>query len=309
MTIKFRAKHKSGFTVESPLKPFTFPGGEAHIKIPEGFDLKDYTHHIAVLTGHDPQDLFLLSMWAQVLETDPDSRYSVVLPYLPAARADRGYPNLWTYVKFLLELVTPDHLIALDPHSEAWLDTFRGLDTYDIKTTVYPVERVIRHFVQDASSDTRPQPYVGVIAPDKGAHDRAAAAAKVMGVPVYQAGKTRDPATGKLSGFEMLDELPTEGKLLIVDDICDGGGTFLGLAAATGLTKDRVDLWVTHGIFSKGLGDLADHFGKVHTTDSFFPMSDSGVFYAGGKVHSYDRDLLVVHSVLGLLEAEALNGA
>lgn len=304
MTIQFRAKHKSGFTVESPLKPFTFPAGEAHIKIPETFKFEDYDHHIAVITGHDPQDLFHLSMWAQVLDTDPNSRYSVILPYLPAARADRGYPNLWTYVRFIIDQIGPENLVTIDPHSAAWLETYDALDEFGTKLITYPVARIIKHHVQDGSSDSKAQPYVGVIAPDKGAHDRAAAAARVMGVPVYQAGKKRDEATGKLSGFHMEDELPAEGKLLIVDDICDGGGTFLGLAEATGLPKDRVDLWVTHGIFSKGVHVLAENFGIVHTTDSFYTGES---FHLQDEAHDGKAAIdfeVKVHPILGILETE-----
>ena len=90
MSITFRAKHKSGFWVEAPLTPFTFPGGEAHIKMAEGIYLDDYTHYMADVRGHDPQDLFMLSMWAQVVHKIPGAKMTVILPYLPAARADRG---------------------------------------------------------------------------------------------------------------------------------------------------------------------------------------------------------------------------
>lgn len=302
MTIKFRAKHKSGFTVESPLQPFTFPGGEAHIKVPEDYKPEDYSHHIVTITGHDPQDLFLASMYSQIIleESEHEAHFSLILPYLPAARADRGFPNLATYTAFVAELISPDQLITLDPHSPVWVESATQMDAF-LEVTVYPVERVIKTHIQDGSSDSKPQPYVGVIAPDAGARDRASRAAKVMGVPVYQAGKKRDEATGKLSGFHMEDELPAEGKLLIVDDICDGGGTFLGLAEATGLPKARVDLWVTHGIFSKGLFELFDHFGTIHTTDSY---TGSGKYNHLIEENVAAETRLKVHPVLGTLERE-----
>jgi ribose-phosphate pyrophosphokinase len=56
--------------------------------------------------------------------------------------------------------------------------------------------------------------------------------------------------------------------VLIVDDLCDGGGTFTAHASvllAAGATA--VDLYVTHGIFSKGLP--LDHIDRVFTTDSY----------------------------------------
>jgi ribose-phosphate pyrophosphokinase len=45
---------------------------------------------------------------------------------------------------------------------------------------------------------------------------------------------------------------------LIVDDICDGGRTFIELAKVLRpLTSGQVKLYVTHGIFSAGFEALA----------------------------------------------------
>lgn len=287
--------------MDSPFTSFQFPDGAAHIK---GADSdQKFLYQIADIRGASHDDLFTLAMWSESCEQRGEKKV-LILPYLPGARMDRGVPNgAAVYGSFINTAVTPDLLITLDPHSPAALHAFDRTQT----TLVYPVERMIRHFIQDASTDSKAHTYVGVIAPDKGAHDRAAAAAKVMGVPVYQAGKTRDEATGKLSGFEMIDELPKDGKLLIVDDICDGGGTFLGLVGATGLPKDRVDLWVTHGIFSKGLGDLLAHFGMIHTTDSYF--TTEGIYHPSGATgsHFVDHKRVRVHKIGALLEAEAIN--
>ena len=47
---------------------------------------------------------------------------------------------------------------------------------------------------------------------------------------------------------------------LIVDDICDGGGTFIPLAKKLkNAGAKTVTLYVTHGIFSKGLDPLKEH--------------------------------------------------
>ena len=52
---------------------------------------------------------------------------------------------------------------------------------------------------------------------------------------------------------------------MIVDDICDGGQTFIELAKA--LEKQgahQIFLYVTHGIFSKGLDTLKVYFSGVY---------------------------------------------
>lgn len=265
MTLAFRAKTLPGWTVDSPLQPLVFPDGAVHIN---GIDAPlNYQYQIAIATGLSHDDLFTLAMWAEACSARGENTV-LILPYLPGARMDRGEViGARVYAEYLGQFVNPDQTIVIDPHSEDALEFFEDALR---NVTVFPVERIIRNEVQDATSDSKPMPYTGVIAPDKGAHERASRAARLMGVPVYQAGKVRNFDTGKLSGFEMLDELPGTGKLLIVDDICDGGGTFLGLAEVTGLPKDRLDLWVTHGIFSKGVHVLADHFGIIHTTDSYY---------------------------------------
>lgn len=301
MSLRFRAKTVHGWTVDAPFKPVVFPDGAVHIQeteAPRGI----FSRQIAIVTGMSHDDLFTLAMWAQACAARGESTV-LILPYLPGARMDRGdVIGAQIYAEYLGHLVNPDLTIVIDPHSEAALEFYKSALR---NVVVFPVERIIRREVQDATTDSKPnRNYVGVIAPDKGAHDRAAAAARVMGVPVYQAEKTRDFNTGKLSGFRMVDELPTEGKLLIVDDICDGGGTFLGLAEATGLPKERLDLWVTHGIFSKGFSELRKHFGVIHTTDSY--MSDSYTYFPSGVPGTYvvDPDFVKIHKLMPYFESE-----
>ena len=95
----------------------------------------------------------------------------------------------------------------------------------------------------------------------------ASKAADALGLPLLTATKTRDFDTGKLTSFEV-PQLPRSGRVLVVDDICDGGGTFRGLATAAGIGRDRLALWVSHGIFSGAAGELTGHFAQIFTTDS-----------------------------------------
>lgn len=87
--------------------------------------------------------------------------------------------------------------------------------------------------------------------------------------------KKRDRATGKLSGFGFMkdDDTPenlSEYNLVIVDDICDGGGTFIGLKEAMRKQTPPVwqpksiELWVTHGMFQPERWlDLSGHFDRI----------------------------------------------
>jgi len=96
--------------------------------------------------------------------------------------------------------------------------------------------------------------------------------ADALSIPVYKTEKKRDEATGKLSGFSV-EPLPSKGRFLLVDDICDRGGTFLGLAEASGLPKERLDLFVSHGVFSHDATEtLPEKFGHIYTTNSYDPL-------------------------------------
>ena len=122
--------------------------------------------------------------------------------------------------------------------------------------------------------------YDGVISPDAGAEKRASAVAKELGLPLFHAWKKRDVTTGELSGFGV-QELPNWSKSLnrsnigrprfiVVDDICDGGGTFVGLAKhiTEYVVACDLDLLVTHGLFSQSFSELYKRFDAIYTTDS-----------------------------------------
>ena len=96
--------------------------------------------------------------------------------------------------------------------------------------------------------------------------ERAYRIAASLRVPLYHAWKTRDVTSGALAGFGI--EPVRAGNYLVVDDLCDGGGTFIGLADLLDASGARADLYVTHGLFTKGTQALLDRFTRVFCTDS-----------------------------------------
>ena len=86
---------------------------------------------------------------------------------------------------------------------------------------------------------------------------------------VIKCDKVRDTKTGALSGFEVFADDLGGKPCMIVDDICDGGRTFIGVAEAL-KQKNAGDiyLFVTHGIFSQGLDGLSQVFKRIFTTNS-----------------------------------------
>ena len=61
--------------------------------------------------------------------------------------------------------------------------------------------------------------------------------------------------------------------ILIIDDLCDGGATFIAEAQYlkdTGLLGDRkLYLFVYHGLFTAGFEKIFGHFDRIYTTNSY----------------------------------------
>jgi ribose-phosphate pyrophosphokinase len=161
-------------------------------------------------------------------------------------------------------------VVVLDPHS-------------DVAPALIDRCKVVKsHEIEIVYSELESRRYSAVVSPDAGAEKRAVAFAKRLRVPLVHAWKSRNVADGKISGFghEPLtaanDHLGGDPRrLLIVDDICDGGGTFVGLAK-TFEYDTQSDLFITHGIFSKGPEIVTSVFGNVFCTDSI-PAFQSGI--------------------------------
>lgn len=210
-----------------------------------------------------PADLVGLIMLSDAIRgVRPGAHLALNIPYLPYARADRRFTDgdchgLGTFGQ-LLRLGYFTEINTLDVHNPA--AAFTHVSSF---LRNYPAMPLIQRAAEDFKPDV-------VLFPDKGAAERYAN----TGLPAVFATKERDPATGKLSGFAVPD-VSRYGRILIVDDICDGGGTFLGITGA--IPPGPVfGLYVTHGIFSKGTRPLTDAFSNIYTTDSFwgFPSND-----------------------------------
>lgn len=256
MTIELYTKI-NGKLVPSKASVFTFPGGERHIKFERG-DLQGENY--ALVRGADANDYIAAQMWVGAVHASGGEAHAVI-PYLPGARADRGVPLGAAYYAQMIRQAFFDSLIFFDGHSRVMPEMV--ID----KNCRTNVEIHAWSVIENVLGDFRPD---FVISPDAGARDRSQAVATKLKVPLYSASKKRDFETGKLSGFEC-EKVPETGHGLIVDDICDAGGTFLGVKEATGLPWDRISLYVSHGIFSgteQRNRDLQKSFSRIYTTNS-----------------------------------------
>lgn len=272
MTVYLRALVKDIGIIKEVATPFTYPGGELHLKNVGEYDSPN-TVWIADVRFGTEQDLTYAALLASIAH-QRQAPFVLLLPYLPAARSDKvAYHDDPVGVQVYADRVNamnPQQVIGIDAHSPVVHRYLRNL------TELKPGPLVRRALgyrpALETGWDDDAQKYDAVIAPDKGAVQRAIDVAGMLGrhgVDIYHADKKRDLKTGKILGIELTEALPKRGRYLVVDDICDGGGTFMGLAEALDLPgKDQLGLWVTHGIFSGKANLLRRDYGQIYTTDS-----------------------------------------
>lgn len=244
-----------------------FPDGQPHIKI----DVSSLQHldrgaPLRILSRiANPADLLLVLLVKNTLDYQEFERVELHISYLMAARMDRvmleGEPFSLKVVAAILNTAGFRKVNIFDPHSEVALAVIDR--SYAVTNHAFVKEAL------DTYLQTHPSDRYCLVSPDAGALKKIHKLANYLAVEdVVECMKERDLKTGALTNFETATA-SLEGKTcFIVDDICDGGGTFAGTAKMLREKQaGRIVLIVSHGIFSKGL--QIDHVDAVYTTDSY----------------------------------------
>ena len=245
-------------------KAMTFNGGEEHIQLPDiklgrGSDIITIDARIT-----DSKELIKLMLVCNALRHRYERKYKVVLKmlYLPFSRQDRvcveGEANSSEVMRDILKMCDVDEIICADIHSKQ--------DLTDLNVKEITIEDIFvdnPHLLRGVTA---------LVCPDQGAVHKILLLRDLTGLPVIWCSKVRDPKTGWITGFEILNgwmHIPN-GNLLVVDDICDGGKTFEMLADEVNKkSPDKLSLYVTHGLFSKGLLDLYKRgYSEIFSTNS-----------------------------------------
>ncbi len=241
---------------EHGIQTMFFPGGEPHIKVPEFKG--DVLFYGKLRHWNDIGHAALLA--DAMVQQEGVTNFTSFIPYFPGARQDRTDGKSALTLNVMLHLLTDGltNLCVFDPHSPV-LSESPWLDGYFMPTDLdMPVKNDV----------------VGIIAPDAGAVERAASfmAKFYPGADLIECSKHRDSATGRLSGYKM-SALRRPGRYIIVDDICDGGGTFNMLADAffgdVFSMGSNLEMFVSHGIFSKSIHAIDPRIEHITTTDSW----------------------------------------
>jgi ribose-phosphate pyrophosphokinase len=180
------------------------------------------------------------------------------LPYLPYARQDKEISNDATFaLRTFAQLINTcrfDKVTTLDAHSALGDEIIGNFYSRSPRGE-------IRHAIAQVKANM-------IAYPDAGACTRYATSAYLADFPLIIGNKTRDQATGYITGYEFEGD-PKGSDVLIIDDLIDGGKTFTIFAKDLLIAGAKsVNLYATHGIFSKGLEVLFDDgISRIFTQD------------------------------------------
>lgn len=190
------------------------------------------------------------------------TEFILELPYLYNARADRRFERgnpvpLDTFLLFIRDhLGVFDKINICDIHNKEAVDKIKGLNIVEKSQLQCFKESLPYNFKND---------YDVVCSPDKGAVEKAKTISEHLNVPCVFADKKRDLSTGKLTEMILPDYDFTGKKVLIPDDILDGGNTFISLSEMlVDSGASAVDLYITHMIAAKGLKQFKNSVDKIY---------------------------------------------
>lgn len=267
------------------IEQFKFPGGEVHVRL---VDTEDYNTSIPVTISariRCSDDIMTLLLQTDALRRAGWKDIDLLMPYVPYARQDRVMvPGEPLSAKVFCDLINTQGYRCVeiwDPHSDVTPALLNNCK-------VVAQHALLCDMLED-TLDTRSHKTV-LVCPDAGARKKILAAGKALGLTnIVYADKKRDVETGRITGTVISDapeDWPLDADHLIVDDIADGGATFIELAK---VLRERdvtgpISLYVTHGIFSKGFEPFEGLIDNIYMANSWHRKEVLEAVNARGKV-------------------------
>jgi len=235
-----------------------FPDNSTHVKV-------------KILSGEDvrvivslclPQRLMQLMQVANAVKHTGANCSELFITYLAGARYDRiiehGDSIDTEVMAACINQCGFDKVFVFDPHSKAAVKDILNYEEVGIEILLDKLN------VSDFDI---------MLFPDKGAYERYGSVLEryLLQADVVWCTKTRDSVTHKpVVIVPNPEQFIKDKRVLIIDDICDGGGTFASIADQ--IDAANISLVVSHGIFSSGLRPL-DKIDLIVTTNSYMGFS------------------------------------
>ena len=172
----------------------------------------------------------------------------IEMPFMPYGRQDKkldeNYFGKGSFLRLIKGFSVVQEIETLDIHST--LNNYGNIINKD------PIKEISKTLI--ATNPTL------IAYPDQGAESRYRTLSILEDFPSCSFSKDRDQETGYIKNLflnEMVDLKDQD--VLIIDDICDGGMTFkLCAEKLLQCGAKSVNLYTTHGIYSKGIQTLKD---------------------------------------------------
>jgi ribose-phosphate pyrophosphokinase len=263
-----------------------FPDGQQQLQFEDtqiglikGYTNPNFDYQIIIKSRlNNFNDLELICCAVASLRELNIEKIHLYTPYFLGSRSDRKFEEgsnnyLKSVICPIINSLNFKSVTVMDPHSdvlEACLNNFNKINNFAL------VDDALSYIIGEGGEDQ-----IVLVSPDAGAYKKVFDVAKEFNIEkIITATKVRDMKTGNILHTEIpvLDQ-HNNLKYIIIDDICDGGRTFVELAKAikAGRPTAKIYLIVTHGIFSAGYDQLSEYVDRVYTTNSYKDIDHSFV--------------------------------
>ena len=254
-----------------------FPNQESMIVTKDGTGNKRLMireHNEVSLRFETNEDLIYLMFLKKHIDEKKLKSYNVLkLDYMPYSRMDRSEDEVIFTLKYICEFINSlnfDKVIISEPHSNVCVAL---LDRVEAITNINSlVDKVMHECEFEKDLDF-------IYYPDTTAEKRQSNLLKpknnLTGL------KHRDFSTGNITGLEIIGDInknPKGRKVIMVDDLCSKGTTFIkGAEKLKELGFSEIYLVVEHCEYSILDGDIfkSDLIDKVYTTNSIISHSSA----------------------------------
>lgn len=252
------------------VKLWNFPANEVGVKIGkiDGF-VSNIT--ITLLMPTSDEIIAMFNILDILFDAGiPREKIDLYIPYMPYGRQDRACHEGESFA-----LRVFGQMIKAFPHFNAiYTEDMHSDNTY---FALYGYGITVKQMKQAACAKYLPK-FDALIAPDAGAATKVNTHHQVsLGTEVFTLSKERK------DGKVIYTDFPFDtiiGEVCVVDDICDGGATFLSLAEMLKRTQPNItslNLYVTHGIFSKGTDELKKFYDTIFVRNNMNPSVISSI--------------------------------
>lgn len=249
-------------TVGFKYEKIRFPKGEIHTKITEVLSYSDYRIDFEY---ENDQEIIELLMLCDSLKRKGKKLHHLYIPYIPFSRQDRINEEGECFsLKVFCDLINnigAEKVHIVDPHSDvtpALLNNCIIESQHDVFS---------QYFTEEYFPEIKRGYFL--ISPDAGALKKIYKLAAITNSKeVIECSKLRNTKTGAITATHV----ETHGgefdgeTCFIVDDICDGGRTFIEIAKILKeKSAGKIVLMVSHGFFTKGMQVFDGLIDEIYT--------------------------------------------